>query len=83
VQALRRACRLDLEGATGRAPGPATIIDLSGLTFADVAGCRALAAGTEELRRAGGTVCLVGVSGHLRKVLSLLGTDQLPGFDVL
>jgi anti-anti-sigma factor len=69
VEALRSACRLE----TGRG----TVIDLSELTFIDASGCRALAVGTEEHRRTGGSVTIRGASGHIQKVLSLLGVDRL------
>jgi anti-anti-sigma regulatory factor len=59
------------------------VVDLSGLTFADVAICRALLAGTQDHRRAGGAVHFRGASGHLRKVLSLLGVPRLSGVVVL
>ena len=58
-------------------------IDLSELTFLDVAGCRAVAAGTETLRRDGGTVLLRGASGHIRKVMCLLAMNRLPGVELV
>jgi anti-anti-sigma factor len=58
-------------------------LDLSGLAFADVAICRALLVGTQDHRRAGGTVHLRGASRHLAKVLSLLGLGRLSGVVVL
>jgi len=54
-------------------------VDLSGLSFVDVVGCRALVSGTDMLRRAGGVVSYQGVNAHMRKVMALLGMDRLPG----
>src|SRR3954454_13807749 len=54
-------------------------LDLSGLSFVDVVGCRALASGTDMLRRAGGVASFQGVNAHMRKVMALLGMDRLPG----
>jgi anti-anti-sigma factor len=68
---LDRICRLD--GIAG------LVLDLSTLTFIDVAGCRALAAGTDRLRRAGGTVTCQGAARHILTVMSLVGMDRLPG----
>ena len=63
-------------------PLPAAVIDLSGLTFLDVSGSRALVIGTDELRRAGGRVTFSGASEHLRKVMCLVGMDRLPGIEL-
>lgn len=75
TQALHNICQL--HRATD------VVIDLSELTFVDVSGCRALAAGTETLRRDGGTVFLRGVNGHIRKVMLLLGMDRLTGVELV
>ena len=74
AEALRCLCQV---GAA-----PATVIDLSGLTFLDVSGCRALVIGTDELRRAGGSVTFLGASEHLRKVMCLVGMDRMPGLEL-
>lgn len=60
-----------------------TMLDVSRLEFIDVAGCRGLVIGTEDLRRAGGTVFVQGSAGHIRKVMSLVGLDRLPGMRVV
>jgi len=71
AHALHRICQLDGSSEV--------VLDLSELTFVDVAGCRALVTGTDGLRRAGGTVICRGASGHIGKVMSLLGLDRLHG----
>jgi anti-anti-sigma factor len=73
--ALRRLCQ-SLSGSD-------MVLDLTGLTFVDVAGCRALVTGTETLRDRGGTVSLSGVRGHRLKVIRLLGMDRLPGVELV
>ena len=71
THALHRICQLQ---------GPREIVlDLSEVTFVDVAGCRALVTGTDGLRRAGGTVYCRGADGHIGRVMSLLGLDRLRG----
>jgi len=55
------------------------VLDVTGLTFIDVAGCRALVSGTVAFRDDAGTVFLRGASGHTQKVMVLLGFGQLPG----
>jgi len=67
---LRRICR---EGSSE------LVLDVSGLTFVDVVGCRAMTVGTEAFRRHGGTVFCRGLNGHIRRVMCLLGMDRLPG----
>jgi anti-anti-sigma factor len=59
------------------------VLDVSALTFIDVVGCRALVAGTDRLRRAGGTVSCQGASGRIRKVMSMLEVDRIPGMAVV
>ena len=73
--ALQRICQRQ---ATSRVD-----IDLSELRFIDVGGCRAVVAGTETLRRDGGTVFLRGASGHIRKVMCLLAMNRLPGVELV
>jgi anti-anti-sigma factor len=73
-QALGSACQVQT--------GPTTVLDLSELTFVDVSGCRALVIGTEEHRRADGRMTIADTSGHVHKVLSLLGVDRLPGIEI-
>jgi anti-anti-sigma factor len=55
------------------------LLDLSQLTFVDVAGCRALVNGTATLRGAAGVVFLAGLQGHTKRVMTLLGIDRIPG----
>ena len=66
--ALRRAC--DLEQS------PAVSIDLSGLTFIDVEGCRALLLGTNAFRSEGGTLFLEDAQPHVRRTMTLLGVER-------
>jgi anti-anti-sigma factor len=73
-RALRSLCRSEAASAV--------VVDLSELSFVDMAGCRALVSGTDELRSGGGGVTLTGVSSHLRRVLTLLGVDRLPGLEL-
>lgn len=74
TRALRSLCRSQ--------PGSAAVLDLSELSFVDVAGCRALVMGTEDFREAGGSLTLIGASTHLEKVLTLLCVDRLPGMEL-
>lgn len=74
ARALASFCR--------RTAGRAVVLDLSELTFIDVAGCRALASGTDELRRAGGRLVVHEAGGHLGKVLHLLAIDELAGVEL-
>lgn len=71
-----------LRGICQSGPGSEIVLDMSALTFVDVAGCRALVAGTEPLRGRGGTVFLRGVDGHVHKVMALLGIDRLAGLEL-
>ncbi len=66
--ALRRACGLE--------QSPAVSIDLSGLTFVDVEGCRALLLGTNAFRSAGGTLFLEDAQPHVRRTMTLLGVER-------
>jgi anti-anti-sigma factor len=54
------------------------VIDLSGLTFLDVAGARGLFTGTTAHRLRGDDVRLRGARGQVHRVLSLLGLDREP-----
>jgi len=74
TEALRCLCRVE--------PADPTVIDLGQLTFLDVSGCRALVAGTDELRRDGGNVTLRHASREVRRVMGLLGMDRLPGIEL-
>ena len=75
AETLTAWLRAALEGvASGE-----VIIDLSDVTFIDVAGCRSLVQGTEEFRRDAGVVFLAGLRGHTLKVIGLLGIGRLRG----
>ena len=72
-----------LRVACARASSGEVHLDLSQLTFVDVAGCRALVNGTAPLRGAAGVVFLDGVRGHIHKVMTLLGLDRISGMRLL
>jgi len=61
---------------------PNMVLDVSGLTFLDATGCRALVAGTDRVRRDGGTVVVQKAQGQIRKVMVLMGMDRLPGVEL-
>lgn len=77
------ALTLFLQRACQRAGAAKLVIDLAELTFLDVTGCRAVIAGTGPFRTGGGTLFLRGVSGHLLKVMTLLGMDRLPAVELV
>jgi anti-anti-sigma factor len=56
-------------------------LDLGRVSFMDVAGCRALVAGTEPFRDAGGDAVLI-PSPSVARVARLLDVDTLPGFRI-
>lgn len=65
-------------------PGPAVLaLDLEGVTFLDVAGCRAIVEATEPLRREGGRVLLVAPRTQVDRVLRLMDVDIVPGLDIV
>ena len=49
------------------------VVDVSGLDFMDVAGFRALLAGTEQWRERGGILVLAGARGTARRVIEIIG----------
>ncbi len=51
-------------------------VDVSGLTFLDVAGSRALLVGTRDFRLAGGSLVLENPQPSVRRLLSLLGMQK-------
>jgi anti-anti-sigma factor len=55
------------------------VVDLSRLTFLDVAGARALLTGTAAHRENGGSVLLLAARPPVRRILRLLGVDREPG----
>jgi anti-anti-sigma factor len=69
------------QAATSRASA-AFRLDLRGLAFLSVAGCRALEEGTERFRAAGGNVLVVGAGGIVRRVLRAVGSDALARFEL-
>jgi anti-anti-sigma factor len=72
TESLRRVCSLLEEWSV-------LTIDTSRWSFVDVAGFRAVAAGTDAFRRGGGGVRLSGLRPHMRKVLTLAGVPRLDG----
>ena len=68
---LRRACPPE--------PSSELVIELSELTFLDLAGCRALIHGTAEFRAKGGVVFLQGLRGHTGRVVRLCEVDRIAG----
>lgn len=56
-------------------------LDLSGLTFLDVAGFEAILSGSADFRRAGGRVLLRGAYGSVRRLLELVGVDDRQGME--
>jgi anti-anti-sigma factor len=63
--ALRQAAA---DGGTG-----SMVVDLTELTFIDIAGHHALMRGTDRLRAGGGSLVLRGASGSVLRVLDILG----------
>ncbi len=61
-----------LEGAPGN-----LVVDLNGLDFMDTTGLGALVAGLKRARQGGGDLSLVCGRGHLRKIFSLTGLDNV------
>ena len=57
-------------------------LDLSGLTFLDVAGFEAILSGSADFRRAGGRVLLRGAYGPVRRLLELVGVDDRQGMEI-
>ncbi len=63
---LRRAARVGV-------PAKVVAVDVSELDFLDVAGFRALLAGTGKWRRRGGTLVLTAAHGITRRVIQVIG----------
>jgi anti-anti-sigma factor len=54
-------------------PAKVTVVDVSELDFLDVAGFRALMAGTGKWRGRGGTLVLAGAHRNVRRVIDIIG----------
>lgn len=54
-------------------------IDLSGVEFCDLAGLRAIVCVTERSDGDPGRLTLHAVPGRLRRILQILGWDEMPG----
>jgi anti-anti-sigma factor len=59
------------------ADAPEIEVDLRGVRFVDSAGCRALVQSAEHARSAGGRIRVVVAEGPVRRVLQLLGVEDL------
>jgi anti-anti-sigma factor len=62
----------------GRSRDP-FVVDMSGLTFLDASGARALLAGTKASRITGGSVCLRSPQPRVARVLRILGMQRVEG----
>jgi len=61
----------------GASAANVVVVDLSELDFMDVAGFRALLAGTRQWRERGGTLVLAGAHGLVRRGIEVIGgTDR-------
>jgi anti-anti-sigma factor len=67
--------------ATAASADRSFVVDLSGMDLIDVAGARALLAGTARYRHGGGAVRLLGVQSHIALVLRLAGVDSAGGVE--
>jgi anti-sigma B factor antagonist len=56
---------------------PRLVVDLSGVSFMDCRGLSALVAAWRRASDAGGTVCLVGASAYITKMLAITGLDRM------
>ena len=75
------AIRWSLWAALRAGSGTTLRLDLSGLTFLDVAGFEAILSGSADFRRAGGRVLLRGAYGPVRRLLELVGVDDRQGME--
>lgn len=57
-------------------------VDMGGLSFLDITGCRALVEGTAGFRDAGGSLRLASPQPAVRRVLRLLGVHQQHGLEM-
>jgi anti-sigma B factor antagonist len=62
--------------ASEQAAAPELRVDLSGLEFIDVSGCRVLLQCADELLAAGGRLVLVAPRPHIRRTLRLAQPDS-------
>ncbi|HEX2073371.1 MAG TPA: MEDS domain-containing protein [Geodermatophilus sp.] len=58
-------------------------LDLTELSFLDVAACRALARASRNFRESGGHLLLVAPSPPVERIMRLLGLGDLPGFELV
>jgi anti-anti-sigma factor len=65
-----------LRSAAAAAAGGVLRLDLGGLTYLGVGGCRALVDSTREFRTEGGEVRVIAVSGAVRRLFGLLDLDR-------
>ena len=56
-------------------------VDLSGVTFLDSSGMRALHASNEWCKRHGSTLTIRGAPAHVRRVFEITGFDQVVNLD--
>jgi anti-anti-sigma factor len=63
--------------------GHEVLLDLSGLDFIDVAGCRVLVRETADFRRDGGRLRLIGARAAVARTLGLMELDAVPGVQVV
>jgi anti-anti-sigma factor len=68
---LKRAVEVGANEGASAAKG--IVVDLSELDFMDVAGFRALLAGTKQWRERGGILVLAGAHGLVRRVIEVIG----------
>jgi anti-anti-sigma factor len=64
-------------------PGLHLTLEISGLTFCDAAGARALLSGTAAARARGVTIWLMRPTGAVRRVLALTGVPEADGLEVV
>jgi len=78
--ASNEALLLTLRHATDHSAAAGSLrVSLRGLSFIDVAGCRALLLGTEPFREAGGQLRLESAQAQVGRVLRVLGVDRQRG----
>ncbi|MEE4546141.1 STAS domain-containing protein [Streptomyces sp. V4-01] len=58
-------------------PGRRLVLDLSGMEFCDSSGITALIAARHHAQAAGADIALAGVPAHTRRILHIVGLDQI------